>query len=120
MKNCASGDEPGESAGDRLREERSRLGFKQEEFAQIGGVNRNTQGSYERGDRSPDANYLTAVAAHGVDVLYVLTGQRTAEPLGDLDTDAHELVQLYQKISEADRAVLMRMAWAFAKSNEVK
>lgn len=31
---------------------------------------------YESGTRSPDAAYLAALAAAGVDILYVLTGQR--------------------------------------------
>lgn len=58
-------------SGDRLREERVALGLKQEEFAQLGGVNRNTQGSYEKGELNPDTAYLTAVATAGVDVFYV-------------------------------------------------
>ncbi len=35
---------------------------------------------YEKGDRAPDADYLEAVAAKGVDVLYVLTGKRVGAP----------------------------------------
>lgn len=33
--------------------------------------------NYEKGKRKPDAEYLAAIAAAGVDVLYVLTGQRS-------------------------------------------
>lgn len=118
MKNCASGDGPGESAGERLREERSRLGFKQEEFAQIGGVNRNTQGSYERGDRSPDANYLAAIAAHGVDLLYVVTGVRSPQPTDSITAEEAGFVQLLRTMDESDRAILGRTAQAFAKSQQ--
>lgn len=110
MQSCA--------IGERLREERERFGWNQEELGQRGGVNRNTQGKYEKGERNPDSAYLVAVAEAGVDVLYVLMGRRTPVPPEGLDADAHELVHLYQKVSEADRPVLMRMAWAFARANE--
>jgi hypothetical protein len=35
-----------------------------------------SQGNYERGSRKPDSAYLEAIAAHGVDVAYLLTGVR--------------------------------------------
>lgn len=63
--------------GQRLRDERERLSLGQVELAEAGGVNRNTQGAYERGERMPDAAYLAAAAALGVDVLFVITGART-------------------------------------------
>lgn len=64
------------SIGERLRSERSRLGMNQDELAKVGGVQRSAQSNYERGDRSPDAAYLALVAAAGVDVLYVVTGEK--------------------------------------------
>lgn len=61
-----------------------RLGLTQPQIGEIGGVTKKTQMLYESGERSPDASYLSAVAAHGVDVMYLLTGQRmqplSAEP----------------------------------------
>lgn len=60
----------------RLREEREKLGQSQEQFGLIGGVKKLAQMNYEKGDRSPDANYLAAIAAAGADVRYILTGQR--------------------------------------------
>lgn len=68
------------SIGERLREERSRLGLSQAELGEAGGVQKQAQLKYEKGDRQPDALYLEAVAAAGVDVLYVLTGERVAAP----------------------------------------
>lgn len=61
----------------RLRKERERLGMTQEEFGDLGGVKRNAQKNYELGDRFPNAKYLSALAEHGVDVAYVLTGVRS-------------------------------------------
>jgi phage repressor protein C with HTH and peptisase S24 domain len=65
------------SFGQRLREERERLGIKVTEFGTQAGVQKNAQINYEADRRSPDSNYLSAAAKQGVDVYYVLTGQRT-------------------------------------------
>ncbi len=64
------------TAGERLREERQRLEISQVRLAEIGGVQKRAQINYEQGGRVPDGAYLAAVAAAGVDVLYVLTGDR--------------------------------------------
>lgn len=61
---------------ERLREERKRLGLTQERFGAEGGVGKLAQLNYEKGERSPDAAYLSAIALAGVDVSYVLTGER--------------------------------------------
>ncbi len=58
--------------------ERERLGKTQEEFAQIAGVTRRPYIEWEKGSGpAPNAIQLAALAAAGVDVLYVVTGQRT-------------------------------------------
>ncbi|WP_426139414.1 helix-turn-helix domain-containing protein [Pseudomonas sp. DWP3-1-2] len=62
--------------GTRLRQERKRLGLSQREMGQLGGVAANAQGKYESGERVPKADYLAALAAVGVDVLFVLTNRR--------------------------------------------
>jgi transcriptional regulator with XRE-family HTH domain len=67
------------STGDRLREERERTGLNQVAFAALGGVKKLAQINYEKGERSPDADYLAGLAAAGVDVLYVITGQRLTD-----------------------------------------
>mgnify|MGYP000715236013 FL=1 len=66
---------------ERLREERIRLGLSQAQLGEIGGVQKQAQLKYEKGDRQPDARYLEAVAGAGVDVLYVLTGRRMSAPV---------------------------------------
>jgi len=64
--------------GQRLREERLRLGMSQEEFGVMGGVTKRAQLNYETGIRSPDTNYLFTIASIGeVDVQYVITGKRS-------------------------------------------
>ena len=60
----------------RLREERLRLGLSQEDLAAMGGKGRNTVGAWERGEQSPNADFLIKAAAAGMDAAYLLTGQR--------------------------------------------
>lgn len=62
--------------GTRLREEREKLGVSQIEFAALGGAKKHSQINYEADRSSPSSDYLSALAKHGVDVMYVLTGQR--------------------------------------------
>ncbi len=89
---------------DRLREERKRLGLNQVDFAEIGGVKKGAQINYERGERSPDADYLSGVAAAGVDVLYVITGVRA--PITD---DERELLAGYRALDVRGKAGVLGM-----------
>lgn len=95
------------SFGVRLREERERLGMNQEQIGALGGVNRNTQGKYEKDLRSPDAAYLQALSTAGVDVHYVITGEQRAPEgalsLIDIDFLAEIAEQLDHIISQAGK-----------------
>lgn len=71
---------PQESQGQRLKEERERLGLSQAKFAESCGVGKTAQYTYEAGERSPDARYLQEAGRLGVDVWFVLLGRRTTEP----------------------------------------
>lgn len=62
--------------GNRLREERVRLGYTQTAFGAVGGVEKNTQSNYEHGKRSPDANYLERISKVGADVHFLICGER--------------------------------------------
>ncbi len=64
------------SFSERLRAERERLKMTQTEFGKIGGVTKKTQALYEHGERTPDAGYLVAIAEHGADYVYILSGHR--------------------------------------------
>lgn len=64
------------SVGERLKEERLRLGLSRGEFGALGGVKEQAEGRYERGDRPPDTDYLEGLWAARVDIFYIITGQR--------------------------------------------
>lgn len=100
--------------GDRLKEERERLGLSQTDFAARVSSSKNTQYNYEKGDRSPDANYLEAAADLGVDVLYVVTGERKPQAADSITAAEAKLLECYRAMPEADRGVLERTATALA------
>lgn len=62
--------------GLRIKEERERLGFTQQAFAELIGVAKRTFIDWEKDRTSPTAVQLSALFNAGVDVLYVVTGQR--------------------------------------------
>ena len=70
-----------DTIGARLRAERKRLGMTQERFAALGGSSKPSQVRYENDERSPDGNILSLIAKGGADVLYILTGERSAANL---------------------------------------
>lgn len=115
MKICASAEGLDMGVGERLREERMRLGLNQDAFAQLGGITRNTQGSYEKGERNPDSVYLTAVLKAGVDVLYVLTGGRMKRAVEGLDEAEEHLLQQFRTLSDYDQKAVHRIVGAMAE-----
>lgn len=63
--------------GARIRELRERRKMTQAEFAELAGVTARAQRNYEAGLRTPNLDYLSALAAHRVDIGYILTGNDT-------------------------------------------
>lgn len=61
--------------GERIKEERLRLGMTQEKMADLCGVGRQAQLRYEADDRSPDGYYFEAIAKAGGNLEYILTGR---------------------------------------------
>lgn len=80
--------------GDRLKEERERLGLTQPAFAAIAGVSKRTVIDWQNGVSSPTAVQLSALMAAGLDGAYLLTGIRakTHRRLGAISA-ASELLQ---------------------------
>ena len=102
------------SVGSRLREERERLNYSQEAFAGLASASRPTQFNYESGKRSPDSEYLAAISAAGADVLYILTGSRSAPVAPVLSRDEAGMLDSYRHCSKemqlAARTQLAAMA----------
>ncbi|MGL5026218.1 MAG: helix-turn-helix domain-containing protein [Shewanella oncorhynchi] len=93
----------------RLKDERQRLGLTQEGLAEIAGAKRRTLQDWERGLSSPTAVQLCAFSAIGVDVQYIITGQRQQSGIGETAVhqavlDAVDLLSLEDKVNAAQLA----------------
>lgn len=93
---------------ERLREERERLGLSQTEVSSRLAVGKNTYLRYESGETSPTARHLAELDRMGMDVYYIVVGERTGNELG---AEYGNLISAYSKCSEELRgaalAVLM-------------
>ena len=115
--------------GDRLTEEQRRLGLGQSEMAKLGCVSRKTQFNYETGVSYPSADYLARLASAGVDVLFVITGNRAmqqpsrallSQAEGDskaaLTVEERALVDNYRNASDEGRRAIEATSSALAQS----
>lgn len=105
------------SLGDRLKEERIRLGYSQPAFAELVDATKQSQIRWEQGRSNPDGAALEAWAKIGVDVLYVITGQRS-QPVSSKPLSPRQaaLLDNYEHLSEDDQRALERTASALAQS----
>jgi transcriptional regulator with XRE-family HTH domain len=96
-------------SGDRIKRERERLNYNQTDFAAVAGTTRKTLFNWESGIGGPNPEALGALAAIGLDVLYVVMGQlspgQTAAPAG-LSRRASALVANYEATDEAGKRLI--------------
>lgn len=78
----------------RLREERLKVEPNQGKFAARIGVPRALQSFRETGERDLRADYLSLVAEVGIDVGYIITGQRSGDALSDRESELISLCRL--------------------------
>lgn len=97
------------SIGERLKEERERLGFNQTGFAELVGATRKTLFNWETGVGSPTADALAAWAEAGLDALYLLTGDRDSA-MPALDIAERVLVDSYRRCNAEARQNLIQTA----------
>jgi transcriptional regulator with XRE-family HTH domain len=92
--------------GQRLKEERERLGLSQAHFAGIGDLTKQAQINYEQGKRSPDAAYLAALAQHtNIDILYVITGKHTITN-DSMNASEVELLKSYRSFDSSGKKAI--------------
>lgn len=109
------------SIGERLKEERERLGLTLPEFAERAGAKKNTVIDWQKDVSSPPAAKLAALAEIGVDVLYVITGQRAGgasmpPAVPQLNRREAALLDNYRNSPEDAKAALEKTSAAFAQS----
>ena len=98
--------------GIRLKEERERLGITQPSFAEVADAKKRTLIDWEKGVSSPTAMQLASLAGIGVDVLYVVTGQRSqAIPAqAALPREHQALLNSYEMCSATAKKNLLQTA----------
>jgi transcriptional regulator with XRE-family HTH domain len=113
--------------GERLREERERLGLSQSDFAEIAqkmgvsGATRQSQSNYEKGKQTPAVTYLAAIASSGADVQYILTGIRaTPQAQPTISPREAALLDNYQHTDDYGKCIIEATAFAAAESKQVK
>jgi len=89
---------------ERLKEVREGKRLNQEAFGALGGVSLKTQNRYESGGRKPTFEYLEALAAAGVDVIYLLTGRRDPKLLTE---DERKLLRAFNDMGDEGRSALL-------------
>lgn len=92
------------SIGERLFVERERLGLSQPAMADAGRVTMRSQRNYEKGERFPDAAYLSAIADTGADIRYIVTGERDGPAPETLTADERELLTLFRAATLTGKA----------------
>ncbi|AVO33660.1 helix-turn-helix domain-containing protein [Ottowia oryzae] len=104
--------------GERIKEERERLNFNQAQFADLAGATRKTLFNWETGVAAPNANALAVWAGHGLDVLYVVTGQRSqpVPPTATLPPRQRALLDNFEHTDEEGKRHVEQAALLAAKS----
>lgn len=105
----------------RLKAAREGVGLSQQAMAEHCGVTARSQRNYEAGERLPDADYLGRLAGIGVDVVFVLTGERsgalpTADPAEMVLLDNYRRCSMASKQDLLQRSVLMAAGMTPTKS----
>lgn len=94
--------------GERLRSERERLGYSQTGFAELASASKHSQINWEKGVAAPNALALNAWAKEGVDVLFVITGERSNSATSHhLPADEQLLIEAYRGLAPAARKALL-------------
>ncbi len=97
--------------GERLKAERLDNRLNQAEFAKLGGASTNSQVEYEKARTVPGVNYLLALGRNGIDVGYIVSGQRADS---QLSFEQQLLADLLEKLTAREREIVVTMAMMMA------
>jgi transcriptional regulator with XRE-family HTH domain len=102
--------------GKRLKEERKRLGMGQDQVAMSVHVTREMWGRYERGVSVPGLDVVMSASAVGMDVYYVLTGERAGGPVDVLTKKARLLLDVYTSLDDEGQQAIDGVVRVIAKA----
>ena len=93
--------------GYRLKEERERLGFTQQEISEKVNISKRTFIDWEKGKTTPTATQLVALSAVGADILYIVIGQHSQ---AFITPEEQVILEAYRKLPEENKKHLMVLA----------
>lgn len=102
--------------GNRIKEERERLGLTQVEFAAEANAGKRTLADWEKGSTTPTAAQLNALMSIGVDVTYIVTGQRLT---AIKSAEEEVLLKAYRSLTpKTQKDILLKVIAAEQKRNK--
>ena len=104
--------------GERLRLERSKLGLSQKDFAALFDKKWMAVLRYEKGERVMNQEDLESLRKAGVDVWFLLTGERSRPDV--LSNDTKELLKMWDSVEPSQRETLMTIVRNYAESFAIK
>ena len=104
--------------GERLEQERKRLRLTQDQMADFVGIERARLSKYENGITIPRCDTLNTFKKVGVDVSYVLTGERSSLSATVLTFEEERLLASYRAATEKNKVVARTVVYALASLNE--
>ncbi len=107
------------AVGSRIQEERNRLGFTQSFIGEtVGNTTRYTVMNWENGKNTPSTESLILLGTIGFDVVYILTGTRSAPVEGSLSHREAAVLDHYRNTDEVGRSAIEQTASALAQSSQ--
>ena len=99
------------SQGDRLKEERNRLGYSQTDFAKMVNASYKSQLRWEKNESSPNADALKIWAEAGLDILYVVTGTRSKNInyISKMSLEKQALLDAYDRMSDENKRAILQI-----------
>lgn len=104
-----------DSAGERLKQERIRLGYSVRKFAKEAGVATSTQSLYESNGRQPRSDYYNRISALGAEIFWIMSGDKEDDAVRDkraamYPPEIRELIEDYKLCPDEVKAALRVMA----------
>ncbi|HGN1707851.1 TPA: helix-turn-helix domain-containing protein [Providencia rettgeri] len=110
--------------GERIKKERERLGFNQTDFAKLAGASKHSQINWEKGASFPNSSVLEAWAKVGLDVLFVVIGQRTPntslDVVENIEPERKEWIDSYDEIPPSKRRAILEVVGGLSQSKPSK
>lgn len=96
--------------GNRLKEQRKKLGFTQAQAAEKAGIERETWGKYERGVFMPSGDVLISFLSMGINVSDLFTVEETfRQPEIILSAEEKELLAQFRQLNQDGKTAIFSM-----------